>query len=95
MCPGDSYNVILPTGGVMKHVLGSQIWKLYGCVPNIEQTADMNSYQLNASKEELIVELENKITAAANTYLATQGELCGQELGSKVGSGTGVELKSN
>ena len=97
ICSGHSYNVLLATGGVMKYVLGGrngQIRKVYGCVPNIEQTTVMNSYQYSTSKKELIQDLENTINANATTYLGLQGESCVPDLGSKVGAGTGVKIKS-
>ena len=94
-CTGESYNVILPTG-VMKNVLQEQIRPVYGCTPNIEQRATMNTYQLNTSKEELIKEISNEILIKADTSVEVQGKAkaCSPKIESKANATTGVKIET-
>jgi len=95
LCPGESYNVILPTG-VMKYVLPEQISPVYGCSPNIEQKQQITSYSLNISEEELTQKLSNKIRLQTDTSVEIQGEVnaCTPKISSTVRNNTAVTMKT-
>lgn len=95
LCPGESYNVMLPTG-VMKYVLPNQISPVYGCPPNIEQKQQISSYTMNISEKELVKKLANKIRIDTETELQIEGEVtkCSPKVSSSVDSGTMVEMET-
>lgn len=95
VCPGESYNVILPTG-VIKYVLPNQISPVYGCSPNIEQKQQISAYSMNISETEIVKKLANKIKIDTETDVQIQGEVtkCSPKINSSVDSGTMVEMKT-
>ncbi len=95
ICPGNAYNIVLPTG-IKKNVLPEQISPVYGCNPNFEQKQTISSYSLNISEEELTKKISNKVDMFTKTKLQTVGEItnCDPKISQKVKNKTSVTMEN-
>ena len=94
-CPGNAYNILLPTG-VKKNVLPDQISPVYGCNPNFEQKQSISTYSLNISEEELTKKISTKVDMFTKTKLQTVGDItnCDPKISQTARNKTSVTMEN-